>query len=164
MQEPRDRVSKLNPRVPVVGPSGQFKEPRCGPHPDTVGGMRIAVFNRETMEYGVFKSAKIEGWVLYKDMCEGRYKPCKGGKPIVAPEYFAKWQKLVEARGESEDGLPLRRITNLPDDFYHPEIYDRKNSHTNGREDVDATSMFDEPKGSKEPVAKATRSRGQSGK
>lgn len=147
--QPADIKQKINPRVPVVGPGGQFKEPRCGPHPSSHGGACIAMYSAQLGGVHIFKAAKDEGWDLYEDVCNGEYTPINGGEPIAAPEYFEKWKRAAELREDDEDGQVTNRLSSIPDDFYHPEVYARRAAYRNGSRMINLSAELggSKPKG-----------------
>ena len=122
--------------VPIVGPSGQFLMPRISPCENkpggnnSVGGHRIALWSDVIGGYVIHKDYQGK-WDLYEDICAD------------APEYYEKWQIVFKAE---QSGNPVRdgdrRPGLLPDDFYHPEVYYRRNNSKNGKRIVDLAELL----------------------
>jgi len=77
-------------------------------------------------EFRVSASGKAVGAVLYQDVCEGRYEPVDGGKPVAKPKCWADWLRIEEHLARDDDGRPTRTLSGDVDKFMHPECLRRK--------------------------------------
>lgn len=119
--------TKLDPIVPIVSPEGVFKEPRLGNRqPSAYGGESPFWFDKRRNAVSFTAEAEAAGWVLYEDLCRGRYTPVNGGEPVAMPEKWEMWKRVAADRKPNHDGRNTVRIRDLPDDFYHPEVYARR--------------------------------------
>ncbi len=134
-----DRIEQIKQRqklkgqyVPVVGPNGEFLMPKMIPYENkdggynTTGGSRIVVWSDALGEYVVHR--EFPGWTLYMDMCKDK------------PKYYEDWVKIASALSSGA------YIKELPDDFYHPEVYKRRSGFKFGKAILDVSEILGDKK------------------
>lgn len=114
--------------MPIVGPNGEFMEPRCGPNSVNVGGDLIVYWSEQEQSARLTKRAQDEGYTLYSEICKDK------------PQYWQAYQQMLKARESGGAGAELKGLDLKK--FYHPEVWRRrKASDGRGHRRIDASSI-----------------------
>ena len=148
---------RQDPCIPVVGPNGEFQEPRCGPLSANVGGALIVYWSVEEQCARLTKFAVDSGYTLYSEICKDE------------PKYWKAYQQLVKMREQGGAGAEMRGLD--LEKFYHPEVFRRRrDSDGRGHRRIDASSILagldaddaPEEKAPAAPKEEAVTTRGES--